>query len=104
MTIFDSLMSLAIDISDQSRILAEFASTVYLSNSGTWFRIVVDGQHVSTVCYASSNPNMHLPVQVKILTDPLPAGQHTIDVQFYQADAISTILDRYLYVTEISLP
>jgi hypothetical protein len=104
MSIFDSSMSLAIDVSDQSRVIAEFDATVTLSNSATWLRIVVDGQYVSTVCYASSIPAMQLPVQVKILTDPLSAGQHMIDVQFYQADGISTMLDRSLYVTEISLP
>jgi hypothetical protein len=104
MSVFDRSMSLAIDVSDQSRIMAEFFASVTLSNSATWLRIVVDGQQVSTVCYASSIPAMQLPVQVKILTDPLSAGQHTIDVQFYQADGISTMLDRSLYVTEISLP
>jgi len=104
MSVFDSSMSLAINISNQSRLMAEFVASVSLSNSAVWLRIVVDGQHVSTTCYASSVPSAQLPVQVKILTGPLLAGQHMIDVQFYQADGVSTMLDRSLYVTEISPP
>ncbi len=104
MSVFDSSMSLAIDINNQSRLMAEFVASVSLSNSAVWLRIVVDGHYVSTTCYALSIPAMQLPVQVKILTAPLLAGQHTIDVQFYQADGISTMLDRSLYVTEISPP
>ena len=104
MAVFDSSMSLVIDINNQSRLMAEFVASVSLSNSAVWLRIVVDGHYVSTTCYPLSIPAMQLPVQVKILTAPLLAGQHTIDVQFYQADGVSTMLDRSLYVTEISPP
>jgi hypothetical protein len=104
MSIFDGSMSLTIDINDQSRLLAEFIASVSLSNSGVWFRIVVDGLYVSTTCYASSNPGITVPVQVKILTGFLSAGQHTINVQFYQAGGTSTLLDRSLFVTELAPP
>jgi len=104
MLVLDSSMSMTVNVKDQSRILAEFATSVSLSNSGVWFRIVVDGQHISNVCYASSSPGMYLPIQVKILTDALAAGQHTVDVQFYRTNGVSTLLDRSLYVTELPPP
>ena len=94
-------MSMTINVYDQSRIFAEFAASVSLSNSGAWFRIVVDGQYISTVCYTSSSPGMNLPVQVKILTDNLTAGEHSVDVQFYRTNGISILLDRSLYITEL---
>ena len=102
---FDSSMSMTINVNEQSRILAEFVTSVYLSNAGANFRIVVDHQYFSTVCYASSNPPMTLPVQVKILTDALSAGQHIIEVQFYRAsDNYPLLMDRFLMVTELPPP
>jgi len=104
MSVFDSSMHITVNTNDQSRILAEFATSVSLSNSGVWFRIVVDGQHISTVCYASSSPGMYMPIQVKILTDALTAGQHMVDVQFYRTNGVTTVLDRCLFVTELPPP
>ena len=100
-SVIDTSMNQSLNISDQSRILAEFATTVSLSNSGVWFRVVIDNQYISTVCYASSAPNMNLPINLKILTDPLSAGQHTIEVQFYRVSGTTTLLDRSLYLTEL---
>jgi len=104
MSVFDSSMHLTININDQSRICAEFATTVYLGDAEVWFRIVIDNQYVSTICYTSSSPNMHLPVQMKILTSALSAGQHTIDVQFYLVKGTPTVLDRALTLTEQPSP
>jgi Collagen triple helix repeat (20 copies) len=105
MSAFDSSMSMTINVNEQSRILAEFATSVYLSNAGANFRIVVDHQYFSTVCYTSSNPPMTLPVQVKILTGALSAGQHIIEVQFYRAsDNYPLLMDRFLMVTELPPP
>jgi hypothetical protein len=104
MLVFDSSMFMAINISDQSRILVEFSTSVYLSNSEVWFRVVVDNLYYSTVCYASSIPAMNLPVQAKILTSSLSAGEHTISVQFYRVDGGSTLRDRLLIVTELPPP
>jgi hypothetical protein len=101
MTVFDSSMATAINIGDQSRILVEFSTSVYLSNSEVWFRIVIDNQYISTVCYASSIPSMNLPIQSKILIGSLSAGEHTIDVQFYRVSGSSTLRDRLLIVTEL---
>ena len=97
----DSSISTVFNISDQSRILAEFATTVSLSNSGIWFRIVVDNQYFSTECRASTSPNIDLPIYVKILTDSLPAGEHTIEVQFYRVNGDTIARDRSIYMTEL---
>lgn len=101
MSVFDSSMKTTLNIFDQSRILAEFATTVSLSSSGIRFRIVVDNQHFSAECWASTSPNMDIPVYVKILTGSLSAGQHTIEVQFYRVNGITTIRDRSIYMTEL---
>ena len=104
MSVIDSSMSMTINVNDQSRIFAEFATSVVLSNSGVWFRIVVDGQYVSTASYASSAPGTYMPIEVKFLTDALTAGQHTVDLQFYRASSVSIVLDRCLFVTELPPP
>jgi hypothetical protein len=101
MSVFDSSMRATFNVSDQSRILAELAATISLSNSGIWFRIVVDNQYFSTECRASTSPNMDIPVYVKILTGSLSAGSHTIEVQFYRVNGITTIRDRSIYMTEL---
>ena len=103
MSVFDSSMRLTIDVNDQSRLLAEFMASVAVSNSAVWFRIVIDGAYISTVCYLSTSPGSNLPVQVKLLTGALSAGQHTIDVQFYRVTGVSKLLDRSLYATELPL-
>jgi len=101
LSVFDTSMRTTLNINDQSRILVEFATTISLSNSGVWFKIVVDNQYVSTVCRASTSPNMDLPIYVKILTGSLSAGEHVIEVQFYRVNGITTILDRSIYMTEL---
>ena len=100
-SVFDSSMRTTLNINDQSRILAEFAATVSLSNSGLWFRIVIDNQYFSTECRASTSPNLDIPIYVKILTGSLSAGQHTIEVQFYRVNGITAIRDRAIYMTEL---
>ncbi len=101
MSVLDSSMKTTLNISDQSRILAEFATTISLSSSGIWFRIVVDNQYFSAECRASTSPNMDIPIYVKILTGSLSAGQHTIEVQFYRVNGITLIRDRSIYMTEL---
>ena len=101
LSIIDSSMRTLFNISDQSRILAEFVTTISLSSSAIWFRIVVDNQYFSTECRASTSPNMDIPIYLKILTDSLSAGQHTIEVQFYRVSGITTIRDRSIYMTEL---
>jgi len=101
LSVFDSSMRTTLNINDQSRILAEFAATASLSNSGLWFRIVIDNQYDSTVCRVSSSPNMDIPIYVKILTGSLSAGEHVIEVQFYRVSGITTVQDRSVYLTEL---
>ena len=108
MGVFDSSMSLTINVQSQSRIYAEFATTASFINSEVWVRIVVDNQYVSSVCYAGllgpNAPVMRLPIQVKILTGALSAGTHTVDVQFYRSSGLPSLLDRSLYVSELTPP
>lgn len=101
LSVFDSSMAVMTEVEEGHRVLAEFLASVYLSNSEVWFRIVVDGQYVSAVCRASNSPGMYIPIQVTMLTDPLSAGQHSVDVQFYRVSGISTLYDRSLYLTEL---
>ena len=111
MSVFDDSMSLTIDVNDQSRILAEFLASIYIVDSTVWFRIVVDNQNVSAACFTRlvgrSDIDMSTPVQVKFLTDPLSAGQHRVDVQFYRVTGVNPVEDlndRSLYLTELPLP
>jgi len=109
MSVADNSMRITVDDQDQSRIYAEFLSSVYLSSEASIFlRIVVDNQYNSTVCMAglsgSSAPDMYIPAQVRILTGALPAGQHTIDVQFLRDDGTQIIMDRSLVAMELTPP
>ncbi len=109
LSVLDSSMTLTIDIQSQSKICAEFMSTAIFTNSEVWVRIVVDNQYTSITCYVGcfevpSSPTLHLPIQVRILTDPLPAGTHTIEVQFLRFNGLPALLDRALYATELATP
>ena len=103
-------MHLTITTGDQSKICAEFLTSVYLGDdwssfwNGVRFRVVVDNQNVSSIVYVVGMSNNFVPVQVKILTDILSAGEHTIDVQFYRVTGIPTLMDRSLFVTELQTP
>ena len=108
MSVFDSSMRLTITVNDQSRLLVNFISYVYSNNAATWFRVVVDNQYTSMVCYTgilgSSGPNDYDSVVVQFLTGALSAGEHTIDVQFYRVSGTSTLLDRSLCIVELPPP
>lgn len=107
MSIFDSAMSVSINVQDGSRICAEFLSSVELSTVGAIsMRIVVDNQLNSTVVSAGilSGPTVTLtmPIQVKILTDALPGGEHTIEIQFLRDAGTPILMERSIFVTEIA--
>ncbi len=108
MAVFDSSMSQVISINDKSSINAEFTGSVYLSNSAVWFRIVIDNQHYSTICYAGllgpTAPSLYMPVHLNILISALSAGEHTIEVQFFRVSGLPTLLDRSLTVAEYAPP
>ncbi len=107
-SVLDASMRLTINIRSQSRILAEFVGTVNFTNSEIWLRIIVDNQINGVICYAGllgpNAPVVHMPVQVKILTDALSAGTHTVQVQFYRSSGLPILLDRSLYVSELTAP
>ncbi len=69
-------------------------------------KIVVDNQINSITYSAGIQPAIALtfPVQMKILTDALPAGEHTIEVQFLRNTGNQVLLERSLYVTEMTAP
>ncbi len=107
MSVFDGSMRMTVNIQDQSRIYAEFTSSVNIANlASVWLRIVVDNQINSTVCkiglLAPSAVNLNLPASVKILTGALSAGQHTIDVQFLRDDGSPILMDRSLSAVEVT--
>lgn len=105
----DNSMRITINIQNQSRIYAEFLSSVNIASLGSlWIRIVVDNQFNSTICRVGvlgpNSVNMNIPVQVEIVTDALPAGQHTIDVQVLRDSGTLAIMDRSLVVMELTPP
>ena len=109
MSVLDSSMRLTINVRNQSRVNAEFLSTVTISSEGAIsLRIVVDNQFNSTVCNAGiiNVPalTINFPIQVKILTMTLPAGEHTIDVQFRRDNGSPVLMERSFYVTELTSP
>ena len=104
-SVFDSSMRLTINVQDGSRICAEFLSSVTISSSGViLLKIVVDNQFSSIVYNAGIQPavTLTLPIQMKILTGSLPAGEHTIEVQFLQNTGNQVLMERALYATEIA--
>jgi hypothetical protein len=107
MSIFDSATSVSINVQDGSRICAEFLSSVELSTVGAIsLRIVIDNQFNSTVVSTEilSGPTVMLvvPIHVKILTDALPAGEHTIEIQFLRDAGAPILRERSIFVTEIA--
>ena len=107
MSIFDSAMSVSINVQDGSQICAEFLSSVELSTVGAIsLRIVIDNQFTSTVVSAEilSGPTLTLvmPIHVKILTDALPAGEYTIEMQFLRDAGAPIMRERSIFVTEIA--
>jgi len=109
MSTFDSSMKLTINVQANSRIFAEFSSTVYLTSPGSiWVRLVVDNVSNSSVVKCSSlapaSGIFNMPGHIEFLTDNLSAGQHTVEVQFLRENGSPAILDRTLTVMEIAAP
>ena len=109
MSEFDSSMRITINLQQNSKIFAQFSGTHYLdSPASIWIRIVVDSNYNSSKYMCSllspASGTFRLPGHVEFLTNPLNAGQHTIDVQFYREVGSPLILDRTLTVSEIASP
>lgn len=109
MSVFDSSMRLTINVQDQSRISAEFLSSVSIPSQGIIsLMIVVDNQFNGTVFNVgiANVPALTItfPIQAKILTNALPAGEHTIEVQFLRNDGTPLLMERSFYVSELASP
>jgi len=109
MSEFDRSMKITMNIQQNSKIFAQFSSTHSLSPPSTiWIRIVVDNNYNSSIYKVSIGPPSSgvfmIPGHIEFLTNPLNAGQHTIEVQFLRENGSPLILDRTLTVTEITSP
>lgn len=111
MSQFDSSMKITISIQQNSKVFAQFSSTHTVAPPASiWVRIVVDNNYNSSVYKVSVGPpssgTYSIPGHIEFLTNPLNAGQHTIDVQILRENLSGStrILDRTLTVTEITSP
>jgi len=109
MSVFDSSMNVTINIQQNSKIFVQFSATHSLdAPASIWVRIVVDNSYNSSVYKVSVTPpssaTYKIPGHIEFLTDPLAAGQHTIEVQFLREQGSILMLDRALTVMEITSP
>lgn len=109
MSDFDSSMRITINIQQGSRIYVQFSSSYILPTASIQVRIVVDSNYNSSICKVSvpappASGIYTIPGSLEFLTDPLSAGQHTVEVQFMWENEVPTILDRTLTVAEITSP
>ncbi len=109
MSAFDSSMKMVVNVQENSMIFAEFSGTHYFTSEGSiWVRLVIDSIYNSSVymcsCLAPASPIFNMPGHTELLTDPLSAGYHTIEVQFLREAGEPRILDRTLTVMEITSP
>ena len=109
MSTFDSSMKMVVNVQENSKVFVEFSGMHYFTSPGSiWVRLVVDNIYNSSVYRCSSlapaSPIFNMPGHTELLTDPLSAGYHTIEVQFLREDGSPQILDRTLTVMEITSP
>jgi len=109
MSTFDPTMKLMVNIQGNSKILVLFSGTHYTTSPGSiWVRIVVDNAYNSSVYKCSSlapaSGIFNMAGHVELLTDPLSAGNHTIEVQFLRETGSPFIMDRTVTAMEITSP
>jgi len=109
MSDFDSSMKMTINIQQDSKIYVQFSSAYTLPTASILVRIVVDNNYNSSICTVSvpappASGIYTIPGHIEFLTNPLGAGQHTVEVQFMWENEVPTILDRTLTVAEITSP
>ncbi len=107
MSLFDSSMRITMNVQNQSKIYAKFSSSnSFFSESAITLRISVDNQFNSTVSRieigSPADQTWILPCYVEVLTDPLSAGQHTIEIQFMTNSPQTSILERTLTALELA--
>ncbi len=107
---FDSSMEIAINVQQNSRIFAQFSGTQTLqSPASIWIRITVDSNFNSSryICSLEQPASGHtMSGHTEFLTDPLNAGTHRVNVQFWiEEEPLNIlILDRTLTVIEVASP
>jgi hypothetical protein len=106
---FDSSMEIAINVQQNSRIFTQFSGTQTLQPPASiWIRVTVDNNYNSSRYVCSLGPpasgTYTMPGHIEFLTDPLSAGTHTINVQFWVEEEPSNILilDRTLTTIEVT--
>lgn len=103
----DSLMEIAIDVQQGSKIFVQFSSSQRLAPPASiWVRIVVDGVYNSSKYVCSTGPPASgvyvIPGHVEFLTDSMIAGFHTVNVQLLKESGSPLILERTLTVIEVA--
>jgi hypothetical protein len=109
---FDPSMRITTNIQQNSRVFAEFSSTIEIdATAAIWMRIVVDNAYNSSVCMCSVGPPSsgrayQMVGHIEFLTDSLNSGPHTINVQFWieQLPDSLTIHQRTLTAMELASP
>jgi len=105
---FDPSMEMTVNVQQNSRIFAQFSGTQALqSPASIWIRITVDNNLNSSryICTLEQPASGHtMSGHVEFLTDPLNAGTHRVNVQFWiEEEPLNIlILDRTLTVIEVA--
>ena len=101
-------MRIVMNVQNQSRIFAKFMSTLELgAETQIILRIIVDNLFYEGFMYRLGDPSTAawiVPCYVEFLTDPLAAGQHTVEMQFQRDISIPIVLGRTMTVMEITSP
>jgi hypothetical protein len=104
---FDSSMEMAINVQQNSRIFAQFSGAQTLQPPASiWIRVTVDNNFNSSryMCSLESHTSGTMSAHIDFLTDPLNAGTHRVNVQFWiEEEPLNIlILDRTLTVIEVA--
>ena len=107
MSLFDSSMSIDINVQQNSRLLIEFSASILIDPPGSLnTRLVLDNNIISPVSFnsvgSSSAGILKFPNHIEFLTEPLSSGTHTINLQLYRENGFPELLDRVLTVMELA--
>lgn len=107
MSLFDSSMSITINVQQDSRLLIQFSASILIDSPGSLqTRLVLDNSYTSSVSFnsvgSSSAGLLRFPNHIEFLTDPLSNGLHTINLQLYRESGSPEVLDRTLTVMELA--
>jgi hypothetical protein len=107
MSIFDSSMSITINVQQDSKLLIQFSASISIDPPGSLqTRLVLDNSYNSSVSFnsvgSSSAGILRFPNHIEFLTDPLSSGLHTINLQLYRESGTPEVLDRTLTIMELA--